>query len=189
MEPILRDFPDTLETARLRIRPPMPGDGPVHFAALRDSLAELRRFPASLPWALTEPSVEASEAYCRRAHAESIARRDLPLLLFRKDDGALVGSSGLHRMDWAVPRFEVGFWGRTTHRGQGYMTEGVAAIVAFAFAHLGARRVDAFPDEANEPSCKVCERAQCPQRAFPYMGAALAVNEHQSRLVPYGFAP
>lgn len=37
--------------------------------------------------------------------------------------------------------------------------------------------------------CKVCERAQCPQRAFPYMGAALAVNEHQSRLVPYGFAP
>ncbi len=37
--------------------------------------------------------------------------------------------------------------------------------------------------------CKVCERAHCPQRAFPYMGRALEVNEHQSRLAPYGFAP
>jgi len=36
--------------------------------------------------------------------------------------------------------------------------------------------------------CKVCERAHCPQRAFPYLGAALEVDEHQSRFAPYGFA-
>ncbi|HQQ70568.1 MAG TPA: short-chain fatty acyl-CoA regulator family protein, partial [Alicycliphilus sp.] len=36
--------------------------------------------------------------------------------------------------------------------------------------------------------CKVCERAHCPQRAFPYIGRALEVDEHQSRFAPYGFA-
>ncbi len=35
--------------------------------------------------------------------------------------------------------------------------------------------------------CKVCERERCPQRAFPYIGHALDVDEHQSRFAPYGF--
>ncbi len=36
--------------------------------------------------------------------------------------------------------------------------------------------------------CKVCERRACPQRAFPFVGRALDVNEHQSRFSPYGSA-
>jgi transcriptional regulator with XRE-family HTH domain len=36
--------------------------------------------------------------------------------------------------------------------------------------------------------CKVCERERCPQRAFPYVGRALDVDENLSRLTPYGFA-
>lgn len=126
--------------------------------AIRESIAELRRFPASMPWTLAEPSVAHSEKYCREAHANFLARRDLPMLLLLKEREILVGSSGLHRFDWAVPKFEIGFWGRTSFAGNGYVTEGAAAIVAFAFDHLGARRIEAFPDEANEPSRKVCER-------------------------------
>jgi len=34
--------------------------------------------------------------------------------------------------------------------------------------------------------CKVCERTQCPQRAFPYLGAKLAVDENTSHSTPYG---
>ena len=37
--------------------------------------------------------------------------------------------------------------------------------------------------------CKVCERSDCTQRAFPFIGRALAVDENQSRFVPYGIAP
>ncbi|QXL83303.1 short-chain fatty acyl-CoA regulator family protein [Comamonas sp. NLF-1-9] len=36
--------------------------------------------------------------------------------------------------------------------------------------------------------CKVCERTHCPQRAFPYVGRALEVDENRSRFVPYGGA-
>ena len=34
--------------------------------------------------------------------------------------------------------------------------------------------------------CKVCERPACPQRAFPFVGKPLGVNEHVSSYAPYG---
>ncbi len=33
--------------------------------------------------------------------------------------------------------------------------------------------------------CKVCERPACPQRAFPPIGRALAIDQNRSRFVPY----
>jgi RimJ/RimL family protein N-acetyltransferase len=156
--PVLLDLPDVLYTSRLTIRCPRPGDGPAVFAAMKESLADLRAFPASMGWALTEPSVEESEQYCREAYSNFIARRDFPLLLVLRDSNVVVGSSGLHRIDWRVPKCEVGFWGRSSHQRKGYITEGVRAIVAMAFDHLRVRRVEAVPDDLNERSCRICER-------------------------------
>ena len=33
--------------------------------------------------------------------------------------------------------------------------------------------------------CKVCERPACPQRAFPPIGRAIAIDENRSTLAPY----
>ena len=33
--------------------------------------------------------------------------------------------------------------------------------------------------------CRVCERDNCPQRAFPALGRALDLNEHRSTVSPY----
>lgn len=37
------------------------------------------------------------------------------------------------------------------------------------------------------PGCKVCDRSNCPQRAFPAIGKPLEVDQHRARLVPYSF--
>ncbi len=53
-----------------------------------------------------------------------------------------------------------------------------------------AQGLDLGDPQAATPigmGCKVCERAQCPQRAFPYVGQALQVDENASRFAPYGF--
>ena len=152
-------FPDQFESQRLLIRCPRPGDGPLVYEAVCETLSDLRAWPASLPWAVFDPSVDASENYCQQGHAAFAARRDLPLLLFQKDSGALVGASGLHRMDWAQRRFEVGYWCRRCAQGQGFITEAVQAIAAFAENTLGARRVECFSDERNVASRRVAERA------------------------------
>ena len=36
-------------------------------------------------------------------------------------------------------------------------------------------------------SCRICERADCQQRAFPPIGSHLTVNEHHRSFVPYLF--
>ncbi len=157
--PILREVPEQFETERLVIRCPRPGDGNVVHAAVVESLAALREFPASLPWAMAEPSPEVSEQYCRESQANYQLRTSMAMLLFLKESGTLVGSSGVHSIEWAVPKCEIGYWGRTSFTGRGLITEAVKAITAFAFSSLGMQRVEALPDEENKPSWLVCERA------------------------------
>jgi RimJ/RimL family protein N-acetyltransferase len=79
--------------------------------------------------------------------------------LLLKNTETIVGSSGLHRPDWQVPKFEIGYWIRTSFQGMGYATEAVRAIAEFAFAYLRAVRVEILASARNERSCRVAERA------------------------------
>jgi ribosomal-protein-serine acetyltransferase len=154
--PILRDFPDAFESERLLIRAPRPGDGAVVQEAIQESLAELLPW---MPWAHGPQSVEASEAFARQAHADFLARRDLPLFLFRRDDGMFVGGSGLHDLNWSVPSLGIGYWVRTSLVGQGFATEATVRIADFAFDELAAERVEIWCDASNERSAAVARRA------------------------------
>jgi len=153
---ILRDFPDRFESDRLLIRLPLAGDGAEVHAAIIESLGELRPW---MPWAREPQTPEAVEANVRQAHADFLARRDMRLHFYRLDDGTFVGSSGLHRIDWSVPRFEIGYWVRTSMTGRGYATEATRRIAEFAFADLGAERVEIWCEAFNTRSAAVAQRA------------------------------
>ncbi len=156
--PVLIEMPAALATERLDLRAPRAGDGPVVYEAVRESLPELRRFLASLPWLAGEYTLATAEVFCRTSHANHLARTDLPYLVFRRDTLELVGCVGLHRPVWTTPKVEVGYWGRTSETGQGFITEAVTALVAMAFEQLGAARVELVVDEENAASRRVAER-------------------------------
>ena len=153
---VLRQVSTELSTTRLLLRCPREGDGVLVHEAVVESLNELRAWPASLPWALEEPSVAASEAYCRESAAAFIKRSSLVYLAF-DHDGWLVASTSLHSINWNVPKFEVGFWCRSSLTGRGYIKEAIAELIRYAFESLAAQRVDALPDEENTASRAVCE--------------------------------
>jgi RimJ/RimL family protein N-acetyltransferase len=155
MNPILREFPDHFTTERLLIRSPRPGDGAAVNAAVRESLDRLKPW---LDWAQVAPTIEETEAHCRRAHARFLLRDDLALHLYLRDTGEFVGGSGLHRIDWDVPKFEIGYWLRNGHEGKGLMTEAVDGVAAFAFEGLGANRVEIRCDPRNVRSANVAAR-------------------------------
>ncbi len=157
--PILLDIPTQLESERLIIRCPKPGDGPAHHEGVIESLDALRQFPASLSWAMAEPSLDSSENYCRNGQASYMLRTAMPMALFLKETKTFIGSSGLHAFDWSVPKCEIGYWVRSGYAKKGLITEAVKAITTFAFEKLGMRRVEALPDHENRASCLVCERA------------------------------
>ncbi|HEY3265496.1 MAG TPA: GNAT family protein [Armatimonadota bacterium] len=148
--------PESFETARLLIRAPQPGDGPELNAAVRETFAELRPW---MPWADHLPSVADSEHNIQEAWEAFQARTDLRLNLYLKETGAFVGGSGLHRIDWSVPKFEIGYWRRRGYEGRGLVTEAVLGIAGLAFNTLGAQRVEIRCDTRNERSRAVALRA------------------------------
>ena len=154
-DPKLLDFPDSFETERLLIRAPRAGDGPELNAAILESLDELRPW---MEWAKEAPSVEQSESLARESAAKFMLREDLALRGFLKGGGPFVLASGLHRIDWTVPKFEIGYWCRSRFAGQGYMTEAVRGIARFAFERLGAKRVEIRCDETNRRSWAIPQR-------------------------------
>jgi RimJ/RimL family protein N-acetyltransferase len=155
MDPSLIDVPEEIETERLIVRMPRPGEGAAVNAAVAESFDELHRW---MPWAATMPTVADSEAHSRRAHARFLLREDLSYRAWLKGTDTYVVGSGLHRMDWSVPRFEVGYWCRSAFVGQGFVTEVVRALTAVAFEKLGAHRVEIRVDDRNDRSWRVAER-------------------------------
>ena len=178
MEPCLLEFvPDYLATPRLILRSARASDAPALNAAVIESLAALKPY---MPWAQVAPSLAQTEGECRRMQARMLLREDLPFFVFERDaDGAeagFIGGTGLHRIDWTVRRFEVGYWCRTSKCGQGFIGEAVEAITRCAFEQMGARRVEVRMDDGNERSWRVAERA----------GFALEGVLRQQSLTPTG---
>jgi len=160
MDPLLIDVPERIETDNLVLRMPRRGDGPTVNAAVQASLDELGPW---LPWAGAGLGVDESEANCRRQHAKFLLREDFVFLIFERgadgQEGELLGGTGLHRIDWSLRRFEIGYWRKTGCEGRGIITESTRAMARLAFDSLGARRVELRMDDNNERSWKVAERA------------------------------
>ncbi len=155
MDPLLIDVPEEIETDRLVIRMPRPGEGAAVNAAVAESFDELHRW---MPWAATLPTVADSEAHSRRANARFRLREDLTYRAWLKGSDTCVVGSGLHRLDWSIPRFEIGYWCRTRLVGQGYTSEVVRALTTLAVERLGARRIEIRVDGSNARSRRVAER-------------------------------
>jgi RimJ/RimL family protein N-acetyltransferase len=160
--PILKNVPESFESARLIIRIPRPNDGPELNAAVIETFESLKLW---MPWADHLPTQEESETLARQAWLRYLGREDFMLLLFLKESQAkdapniLVGASGLHVSDWSVPKFEIGYWCRQRFEGQGYISEAVAAITQFGFTTMQAERIEIRCDERNIRSRRVAERA------------------------------
>ncbi|MEC0255651.1 GNAT family N-acetyltransferase [Paenibacillus lautus] len=155
MNPILLDFPTSFTTERLLVRMPLPGDGKIVYESIKVSINELKEW---MPFAQNEQTEQMIESNIRDAHAKFLTREDLRLLIFHKETNHFIGSSGLHRIDWNVPKFEIGYWIDSRFSGSGFMTEAVQGITDFAFSNLKARRVEIRCDSLNLKSKAIPER-------------------------------
>ncbi len=152
---LLLDVPEAVETPRLTLRASHAGAGALIHEALDESREALRPW---MPWAREPLSVEQSEEHCRRMRARWHAREELDFCFYRKADGRLVGKGGLHTIDWSLPKFELGYWIRTSCTGQGFATEAASGLVGFARDALGARRLEITSDARNAASRRVAEK-------------------------------
>jgi RimJ/RimL family protein N-acetyltransferase len=153
---LLLEIPEKLETARLTITAARAGQGAAVNEAVAESHAELKQW---MPWAQKIQTLEESEAYCREAQAKWLAREMLDFCFFGRADGRLVGRGGLHTIDWSIPKFEIGYWVRSSCAGQGIATEATRALAEFARDELSARRIEIGSDARNLASRRVAEKS------------------------------
>jgi len=153
--PILRHVPEELIGERVLVRPWREGDAPAIWEAIEESREQIRQW---LPWVDGTKRVEDCIQTGRRSMAKWITREDLMLTIWDRSSGRYLGGSGLHRIDWDIPAFEIGYWLRTSAQGQGYMSEAVALIRRMAFEDLGANRVTIHCSSGNERSAAVARR-------------------------------
>lgn len=87
---------------------------------------------------------------------------------------------------------------RTVSKGQGgygapgkTFSIGLGCDIRHAPRLVYSRGLDLNDPETATPigmGCKICERENCPQRAFPYVGSPLEVHENESLINPYSSA-
>jgi RimJ/RimL family protein N-acetyltransferase len=159
VDPLLLEVPERIATARLALRVPRAGDGEAARVAVQATFDALKPW---MPWAQQEPTAEAQEIYCRRAQALFMLRQELTWFVYEPGSegpgGPVLGAVGLHHIDWALRRFEIGWWRRTGLDHLGIAEEAAGAIVHLVFDRLGGRRLEVRMDDSNGASRRLAER-------------------------------
>lgn len=154
--PPVLDLPQAIDGPRVRLRPYRAEDAAAVWEAVQASRAHLS---AWLPWALHYSSIEDARAFVRQARERFLSGDDLTVGIFDQADDRFLGGSGLHRINWVLRSFEIGYWLRRDAEGRGYMHETVLLLTRFAFEDLAANRVAIRMDTRNDRSRLVAERA------------------------------
>lgn len=155
MNPILINIPMPITTPRLLIRPAQSSHSGILNRAIVESFNELKKFMA---WANYIPSLEETTIELKKAEVRWILREDLMLLIFDKQTNDFLGATGFHRIDWKLPKFEIGYWVRSSESGKGIITESTNALTYYAFKELKAVRVEIKCSENNIGSRRIAEK-------------------------------
>lgn len=159
------ELPPVLRGRRVYLRSPSIDDYEA-WASLRLSS---REFLA--PW---EPSWPADDL-TRAAFRNRIKRymRDIsddtayPFFIFAQQDNCFLGAITAANVRRGVAQMaSLGYWIGAPYAGQGFMTEAVHAILAYAFSQLRLHRVEAACLPSNNPSRRLLLRCGFTQEGY-----------------------
>jgi len=122
-----------------------------------------------MPWARADNRSVAEcvyqiERFRRMREVEPFGEAtEYQITIFERTSGALLGGTGLHRIEPVTLQAETGYWIDSTRRGEGLATEAIAwlidaALTPKAEAGWGLRRINIFCSGANDRSAAVPRR-------------------------------
>lgn len=139
----------TLETERLILRKLSMEDVAMRVA--------MRGDPDHMRYLLVRPTSDPEAAKARLAWIE----RDMTLggskgwAIVRKEDGAVIGNTGIIRVDWEHRRASLAYEMLKQARGAGLAREAVTRVVRYGFEEMKLLRIQAEIDPRNERSIAV----------------------------------
>lgn len=143
-------FP-TLTTARLRLRQVQHSDAPAVLVSFGDPVVQMYNGPVlDLNGVHDMITNEMRAGYTKK---ESVAWG-----ITRHDDDTVMGMIGLWGWDRYHRRVMLGYDLARVYWGNGFATEGITAVLTFAFAHMSLNRVEAYTIADNHRSVRLLER-------------------------------
>ncbi len=138
---------------RVYLRPPRPADAVAFMSAARAS-RDLHG-----PWTSAPDTRSRVAAYIARFSQLTATSTNVGLLVFRREDAALVGVINLSEIiRGAFCSCFAGYYAFAAQAGRGYMTEGMALALDIAFRRLRLHRVEINVQPANARSIALAER-------------------------------
>jgi [ribosomal protein S5]-alanine N-acetyltransferase len=142
---------------RVVLRTPVPAD--------RAELLALARVSRRLhrPWVYPPEDARAFAAYLQRTRGEAF----VSLLACRQEDGAIVGVFNLSQLFYGgFCNAYLGYWAGAPYAAQGYMREGLALVLRYAFRTLRLHRVEANVQPGNTRSVALLRAAGFREEGF-----------------------
>lgn len=137
----------------LWLRPLLAADA---FTLYRLIDAERERLGQWLPWVEETRSERDSARFIADATEERRRRRSLVLAMCV--EGVIVGTIGLHYVEWFDRSAELGYWIASAAEGRGIVTRAARSLLTFAFGTVGLHRIVVRCAVGNERSARVAER-------------------------------
>jgi len=111
-------------------------------------------------WSRDELTRSAFRRRLRQYQREQKEDLGYAFLIFRKADAALLGGLSISNVRRGVAQAaSVGYWIGAPHIGRGHMTDGVKAVLPYAFATLGLHRLEAACLPHNAASTRVLQKS------------------------------
>ncbi|MFZ4834163.1 GNAT family N-acetyltransferase [Rouxiella sp. Mn2063] len=140
----------------IEIRCALPSDALLHFAAIKDSVADIGAWQS---WCTEHYSLQHSQHYLQDAVDKYLRGVEFNYCLFDRASGQIIGSVSINSMQPDSKMANVGYWIRSGFTGRSLAVTAVKAIAQFGFNQLGLTRLEIIAMESNHRSRRVAEKA------------------------------
>jgi RimJ/RimL family protein N-acetyltransferase len=145
-----------LTNGTISLRAYQPGDVEEVFAAVRESIAEIRPWMA---WCHNGYTLEETRAWCGLREEDWECGREYAFAIVDAVDGRFLGSCGLNAIH-PLHRFaNLGYWIRTSQMGRGIAVAATKLLASWGFEELKLRRIEIVCAVGNLRSQRVAEKA------------------------------
>jgi ribosomal-protein-serine acetyltransferase len=153
---IVLDENDYPTDSVIKLRPLRIGDTPGIFEAVRESLEALKPW---MSWAHDDYREEETRDFINSTIEGWEKGEIFGLAIIDARDGTFLGGSGLNNLNQAYRLANLGYWVRSSRRGQGIAPRAARLAARFGIQRLGLLRAEIVVAVGNTPSLRAAEKS------------------------------
>jgi ribosomal-protein-serine acetyltransferase len=147
---------ETLTDGVIRLRPWQIGDAPGGFEAVCESLEALKPW---MSWAHDGYQQEELLGFIQRTIEGWEKNDNFGFVITDALDGIVLGGSGLNNLNQAYRLANLGYWVRSSRRGQGIAPRAARLAARFGIERLGLLRAEIVVAVGNHASLRAAEKS------------------------------